>query len=374
VELPARSIISTSEVSVTKTPILERIDGALDGAVMGAPAGAGAHPVLLWLATLGASSRRSMLSALVRGLRQLGDTAADPIRYDWRTFGHQEMLRIRVALESRGSVGSRNLTLTALRGVMRSAWQAGLVSLEQFERVRTVRNFRQTGDLVRGKSVTRSDRTRLLALTGVHPRVACRDRALFGLLFAAGLRRSEAATLALKDIDLTGRFLLITGKGGRTRRLPISAAVMPALAAWVRELPDGGKFVFPRLSRIGKVLVDRPISGTAIALLLGRRCAACNIARIRPHDCRRTTATDALEAGVDLLAVQGVLGHSSPSVTARYDCRSDASRRAVTEAVFIPQPNLEPREGVHAATACSTPQPADVASVVAPPRPIAESA
>jgi integrase len=333
---PARRSISTSNVSVTKTDILETIDGTLKTSVISAEAGGQDHPVFLWLASLGPTSRRSMLSALARGTRLLGQAGIDPLQVDWSGFGHQQMLQVRVALESTGSVCSRNLTLTALRGVMRMAWQVGLVTLEQYERVRSVRNFRQFGDVGTGRAVTRAERTRLLALADVHPRIACRDRALIGLMLAAGLRRSEAATLARASVDLAEGCLLISGKGGRVRRLPISAAVAPALHMWLRQLPKGGRFVFPRVSRSGRVLEDAPISGAAIALLLRRRCAACGIARIRPHDCRRTTATDALEAGCDLLAVQGILGHSTPAVTARYDKRGFHSRRAVTESVFLP--------------------------------------
>ncbi len=341
-EPPARRSTSTPTMKVAKTDILETIEGTLKTSVISVEAAGQDHPVFLWLASLGPTSRRSMLSALARGTRLLREAAADPLRVDWRAFGHQHMLQVRVGLESVGSVCSRNLTLAALRGVMRTAWQAGLVPLDQYERVRSIKNFRQIGDAGTGRAVTRAERTRLLRLAGVHPRVVCRDRALIALMLVLGLRRSEAASLTHKALHLAEQHLVIVGKGGRVRRLPIPTTVMPMLRAWLQELPEGGKFVFPRISRTGRVLIDLPITGTAVALLLRRRCALSGLERIRPHDLRRTTATDALEAGCDLLAVQAILGHSTPAVTVRYDRRGDASRRAVTEAVFVPLSIVDP--------------------------------
>lgn len=260
----------------------------------------------------------------------------DPLRFDWRGLDHALMLRVKVGLESQGSVASRNLTLTAIRGVAKAAWQASIIDLETLERIRSVSNFKQTGDVCAGRSVPRAERTRLMRLEGPHPTVATRDRALFALMLAAGLRRSEAATLQMRHLRRDEQTLVVTGKGGRVRRIPISRGAFELLERWLERLPAGSTFLFPRIGRTGRVLCDRPMSGTAIALLLRRRCDSADVPLIRPHDLRRTTATDALEAGCDLLAVGAVLGHSSPAVTARYDRRGDASRRAVTEAVFVP--------------------------------------
>jgi len=319
--------------------ILERIDIGAGVRAIGTERGQPDHPVLTWLATLGPSSRRSMVSALRRGLRTLQSEPPDPISFDWGGFDMMQMLRVKVSLEGRGSVASRNLTLTAFRGVSRSSWQSGLMPLETLERIRSVKNFRQLGDHACGRSVTRVERTRLMRLAGVHPTVACRDRALIGLMLAAGLRRSEAASLKRAQIHHEEQVIVVTGKGGRTRRIPLSGSAVGLLHAWLSLLPSECAAVFPRISRGGKVLHDIPMTGAGLAMLLQRRCRDAGVLPVRPHDLRRTHATDALESGCDLLALQGVLGHSSPAVTARYDRRGEASRRAVVESVFIPVPD-----------------------------------
>lgn len=326
-------------MSLAKRCILERIDGGAEVPTVRTERGQPDHPVLTWLATLGSSSRRSMVSALRRGLRTLQSVPPDPLSFDWGGFDRMQMLRVRVSLEGQGSIASRNLTLTAFRGVARSCWQSGLMPLETLERIRSISNFRQLGDHACGRSVTRAERTRLMRLDGVHPAVACRDRALIGLMLAAGLRRSEAASLKRAQVHHDERVIVVTGKGGRTRRIPLSASAVGLLHAWVSLLPSECAAVFPRISRGGKVLSHVPMTGAALAMLLERRCRVAGVRLIRPHDLRRTHATDALEAGCDLLALQGVLGHSSPAVTARYDRRGEASRRAVVESVFIPVPD-----------------------------------
>lgn len=322
-----------------KGAYFKRIDIGAGVRAIGTEGGQPNHPVLIWLATLGPSSRRAMVSALRRGLRTLQSEPPDPISFDWGGFDMIQLLRIKVSLEGRGSVASRNLTLTAFRGVSRSAWQSGIMPLETLERIRSVKNFRQLGDHACGRSVTRAERTRLMRLEGVHPTVACRDRALIGLMLAAGLRRSEAASLTRAQIHHDEQLLVVTGKGGRVRRIPLSTAAVGFLHAWETLLLPDCKFLFPRMSRAGKVLNDIPMTGTALAMLLQRRSRDAGVLPIRPHDLRRTHATDALESGCDLLALQGVLGHSSPAVTARYDRRGEASRRAVVESVFIPVPD-----------------------------------
>ena len=81
---------------------------------------------------------------------------------------------------------------------------------------------------------------------------------------------------------------------------------------------------------------DWHISGAAVAELLRRRTAGAGIHPVKPHDLRRTCASDCLEAGVDVLALQRLLGHASANTTLRYDMRGERARRAAVEAVYVP--------------------------------------
>lgn len=295
------------------------------------------HPVLVWLAGLGPTSRPSMLAALRRALAAVDPSAArDPLGFDWAAFRHGDMLRIKVALEGKGSPASRNLSLVALRGVAKAAWQLRLLALDELERIRSVPNFKHFGETQKGRFVPRADRSRLFRFAGVHPVVAARDRALLSLLLGGGLRRAEAVSLRRSDLDLADAVVTVLGKGGKTRRVPLSRAVATAMFDWLALLPADFGFLFPLISRSGRFMADRHISGAAVAELLRRRTAGAGIHLVKPHDLRRTCASDCLEAGVDGLALQRLLGHASANTTLRYDMRGEKARRAAVETVYVP--------------------------------------
>lgn len=189
----------------------------------------------------------------------------------------------------------------------------------------------------RGRAfVPRADRSRLFRLDSINPVIAARDRALFSLMLGGGLRRAEAVSLKRSDIDQGDAVVTVLGKGGKVRRVPMSRAVASAVESWLALLPPEYKSVFPLVSRSGRFLADRSISGAAVAELLRRRTAGTGIAAVKPHDLRRTCASDCLEAEVDVLALQRLLGHASANTTLRYDLRGEKARRAAVEAVYVP--------------------------------------
>lgn len=328
-------------MSMTKTEIQEAFAPASEvGAILEVLDSKGdkpLHPVPVWLASLGPTSRPSMAAALRRGLAMVDPAAArDPLGFDWAGFSHTDMLRIKVGLEGRGSPASRNLSLVALRGVAKATWQLRMIQLDELERIRSVKNFKHFGETQKGRFVPRADRSRLFRFDRVHPVVAARDRALLSLMLGGGLRRAEAVSLKRSDIDQADGMITVLGKGGRVRRVPLSRTVAGAVDAWMALLPLDYKSVFPLVSRSGRFLVDRSISGAAVAELLRRRTAGAGIPSVKPHDLRRTCASDCLEAGVDVLALQRLLGHASANTTLRYDMRGEKARRAAVEAVYVP--------------------------------------
>ena len=99
--------------------------------------------------------------------------------------------------------------------------------------------------------------------------------------------------------------------------------------------PDYGS-VFPLLSRSGRFMADRSITGATVAELLRRRTSGAGIVAVKPRDLRRTCASDCPEAGVDVVDLQRLLGHQSASTTLRYDMRGETERRAAVEAACVP--------------------------------------
>jgi integrase/recombinase XerC len=156
-----------------------------------------------------------------------------------------------------------------------------------------------------------------------------RERALFELLYATGLRVSEAAALDLEDVDLSARVLRAQGKGRKERIVPFGETAEDALRAWLpvrRELrasapphPPGGEPLF--VNARGGRLTTR-----SMARVLKRRLRAAGLpAQISPHALRHTFATHLLQSGADLRSIQELLGHASLSTTQKYT-HLDAAR------------------------------------------------
>jgi integrase/recombinase XerC len=158
----------------------------------------------------------------------------------------------------------------------------------------------------------------LLAEPGLDPDreawEAARDEAVLTLLYGCGLRISEALSLRRSDAPLPD-LLRITGKGGKTRMVPVLPAVRQAIEAYLAEVPfplAGAEPLF-RAKR-GGPLSPRHVQATVQALRgrLGLPSSAT------PHALRHAFATHLLGAGADLRSIQELLGHASLSTTQRY--------------------------------------------------------
>ena len=151
-----------------------------------------------------------------------------------------------------------------------------------------------------------------------------RNLAIFMLLYGGGLRIGEALGLARREAPAKPGTIAITGKGGKTRLVPILPAVAEAirdyLAACPHELaPDGPLFVGLR----GKPLGARHVQGQMAKL----RARLGLDPQATPHALRHSFATHLLAEGADLRAIQELLGHASLSTTQRYTA-VDAARLA----------------------------------------------
>ena len=150
---------------------------------------------------------------------------------------------------------------------------------------------------------------------------AARDAAVLTLLYGCGLRISEALSLKRADAPL-GAELRITGKGSKTRIVPVLPAVQAAVEAYLAELPFvvGPEEPLFRAKR-GGPLSPRHVQATVQALR-GRLGLASSAT---PHALRHSFATHLLGAGADLRSIQELLGHASLSTTQRYT-QVDAER------------------------------------------------
>ena len=150
-----------------------------------------------------------------------------------------------------------------------------------------------------------------------------RDRALLELLYAAGLRVSEAIGLDREDLSLDGAFVRVIGKGDKERLVPIGEISIDQMRAWL----DGRRAALLALHHVVPVRggplflgdrgrrLARQQAWAAVTAAAGRAGLAD---RVSPHTLRHSFATHLLEGGADLRIVQELLGHASISTTQLY--------------------------------------------------------
>jgi integrase/recombinase XerD len=168
-------------------------------------------------------------------------------------------------------------------------------------------------------------------------RTALRDRALLELLYAAGLRVSEALNLDLDDLDLDEGGVRVLGKGDLERIVPVGDIALAWLGRYLAEArpallaaakPGPGRRGAPAAAKPGPGRRGGPVFVTARGRRLGRSqawsavkraAAAAGLGdRVSPHTLRHSFATHLLEGGADLRVVQELLGHASISTTQIY--------------------------------------------------------
>ena len=147
---------------------------------------------------------------------------------------------------------------------------------------------------------------------------AQRLHCLVTLLACTGLRVSELLSLTLRQAQTDHDMLLVKGKGGRERMVPLAASARDAIAAWIAARKEGSStaspWLFPSRGKSGALTRQH------FALELKSLAARAGIARerISPHVLRHGFATTLLEHGADLRAVQQMLGHADISTTQIY--------------------------------------------------------
>jgi site-specific recombinase XerD len=152
-----------------------------------------------------------------------------------------------------------------------------------------------------------------------------RDRAMFELAYAAGLRAEEVVNLDVSDVDPDGEELRVSGKGGRTRIVPAGEPAWRAIDAYLERArprlaaadgggPGGRAEAALFLSRRGRRLSTSDVR-RRLAVRVRRLAAGAGVS---PHTLRHSFATHLLEGGADLRAIQELLGHASISTTQTY--------------------------------------------------------
>ena len=212
------------------------------------------------------------------------------------------------------SAASAARAVSAVRGLHRFAVREGLVEHDPAREIVPPTPPRR---LPRALDVAEIEA--ILNSTGEGP-LALRDRALLEFLYGTGARISEAVGATIDDVDLTDGTVLLHGKGGRTRLVPVGGYAQAALEVYLVRARPG-------LVRAGRgtpvVFLNArggPLSRQSAWTILRRAAARAGLdeTRISPHTLRHSYATHLLDGGADVRVVQELLGHASVTTTQVY--------------------------------------------------------
>lgn len=297
----------------------------------------GPSPVDLYLAQLGSeNSRRAVRNDLdtIAGLLSGGE--ADRSGIPWHLLRYEHAATIRQRLAERFAPSSANRMLSSLRGVLRVAWNLGLLAAEDYQRVAGVKAVKGTR-LPTGRALAAGEIRTLFRICAEDARPAgIRDAALLAVLYGAGVRRAEVVKLDLADfVADSGEIRVRAGKGNKDRLTYVQGLGCTAVEVWVDVRgPEAGPLFVP-IHRSGRIRI-RQMREQSIYDILKRRADAAGVPPFSPHDLRRTFAGDLLDAGADISLVQQLLGHASVATTQRYDRRGEAAKRRAAGLLHIP--------------------------------------
>jgi integrase/recombinase XerD len=215
-----------------------------------------------------------------------------------------------------GAASSAARTMSAVRGLHRFAVAEGWVGVDVTDDVPPPQVPMRLP-----KALPLDDVERLLAATEVDEPMALRDRALLEFLYSTGARVSEAVALDVDDVDREDRTVILDGKGGKQRLVPVGSYACRAIDDYLVRLR-------PQLTRKAR-------SGNAGALFLNARGGRLTrqgawtvlgavaervglAGKVSPHTLRHSFATHLLDGGADIRTVQELLGHSSATTTQIY--------------------------------------------------------
>lgn len=253
----------------------------------------------------------------------------DAMTLDWSKLRYRHTSAIRAALRATLAASTTNKMMCAMRRVLKEALRLDLIPPEDYSKAVDVGHLNESR-VPKGRALEQREITMLMSACAGDRVADIRDRALVGILRGTGIRRKELVNLDLKDFKPdTGALSIRQGKGAKDRVVFLPEDAIALVNRWVEVRGDSPGALLHPITKNDLVL-ERRMTPDAVLKILRRRAAKAGLDSFSPHDFRRTFCSDLLEAGVDIVTVQKLAGHSSPVTTAKYDRRGeDTLRRAV---------------------------------------------
>jgi len=229
----------------------------------------------------------------------------------WRNLKTHHIRTYTAKIFSRG-LGPRSIQrrLSGIRSFMNYLLREGLIKTNPATGVKTPKAPKRLPNVLDVDQINQ-----LLNITETNP-ISLRDKAILELLYSSGLRLSELVNLNPIDLNLKDRSLMVTGKGSKTRLVPIGKKAIEAISQWLAvrnqlaKIDEEALFVGTKGDRLGQRAIQARIThwGKKNGIQQG----------VYPHLLRHSFATHLLEASGDLRAVQELLGHKDISTTQIY--------------------------------------------------------
>ncbi len=164
----------------------------------------------------------------------------------------------------------------------------------------------------------------LLAAPDVSTEIGLRDRAIIELMYACGLRVSEAVNVKIGDIDLESGIITTTGKGSKTRRVPVGSSAVEWVKTYLvlRRRKENVEIEHLFVTPLG-----RPLNRQIIHKSVKEYADKCGLPDVSPHTLRHSFATHLVQNSADIRSVQQMLGHADISTTQIYTHMTDAHLR-----------------------------------------------
>lgn len=281
-------------------------------------------------------SRRAMVGSLQRAASVFGRQVED---VPWPDLTNEAFSAVRAELVNQYSPATVNLTLSAVRQLLKTCWRMGLTQHDDFLRAIDVPQWRSES-LPAGRMIPPDELRRLFAVASGSSPLARRDSAMLAILLGCGLRAAEVVGLTMADYhEASGELRIIRGKGNKDRMAYLAPAGRRAVARWIEVRGQAPGALLCDVRRAGDPCVGSampPLSSKGLYYRVRQLVRLASLGHASPHDFRRTHISLLLAKGHDIVTVQRLVGHASVTTTSRYDRRPEAVRRAAAESIEIP--------------------------------------
>ena len=262
---------------------------------------------------------KNSLESYERDLAKLR-TWADKNGFDLLSLTRQDLREWLIDLgRTKLSENSKRRLISAMRGFYKFLMTDGHIKNNPAEDLDSPRK-----GFYLPKFLNQAEVETLLAAPDVSTESGLRDRAILELMYACGLRVSEAVNVKMQDIDLDSGILTTTGKGSKTRRVPVGSSAVEWLKSYLalrrkkEDIEIENLFVTP---------LGRPTNRQIIYTFIKEYAEKCGLPDVSPHTLRHSFATHLIQNRADIRSVQQMLGHADISTTQIYTHMTDAHLR-----------------------------------------------